>query len=611
MQCPTCGTEVQIQQGFCPRCATFIGMPGEVPPQGKKPRLWPLLFGMLLFVLLVTVIPAWLLWKYGLFRQRPQVLSGPVLLTRQRHVPAELSELHGEGEIYFVPLGKQVVAPESLIQHYKSKFNLTIHLLPPLPLATKAFDRERRQYIAEELVEQIKRAYPGIAKDPKAVMIGLTNEDIYVRNLTPREFNYTYRREEHFGIVSTHRMDNIFWGDPPQPGLTERRAQQMVTKDIAVLYYKLPLSVDPESVLFRTIDPDGRPDDIWESDVHPEDSDSGLNGFEFCVAFTYSYQTGNVTLYPDGRECNLPDERDTNLEVFRISPKYGDLSVYKTDFGIPGRPPITFQHVYLPRDKASWAFGTGGRHSYDRYLTTDNTAVMDEVDLVYPNSGRIHFTRTTPGRGSMPGMTFVGEDQGGDYHLARLRKESDHFSLKLLNGESYDYLPCDGKTGCINFESGYKDADGNELKYTRGAGQFLTAIASQDGSLSLSYDQKLRVREIQDQAGHHVSYEYNDAGHLSKVTANDAVVTSYEYGNNGRSLNVSVTGNGHPKTTIFSAEFDDASRILKAMLPKQGAYTWQYEFSGNEVKSVLMTSPEGKKLRIEYDGDSYVARSVR
>lgn len=585
-------------------------MPGQVPPQSKKSKPWPLIFILLLFLAALAAAPAWLVWKYNRGMQ-PQVLRGPVLLTRQTHVPAKPSELHGEGEVYFVPIGKQAVAPESLVQHYKSKFNLTIHLLPPLPLTAKAFDRERRQYIAEELVEQMKRAYPDIANDFKNVMIGLTHEDIYVRDLTPREFNYTYRRENHFGIVSTRRMDNAFWGDPPQPGLTESRARQMITKDIAVLYYKLPLSVDSQSVLFRTIDPDGRPDDIWESDIHPEDSDSGLNGFEFCVAFAYSYQTGKIAVFPDGRECEFPDEHDTDLEVFRVKPKYADLSIYKTDFSIPGRPAIVFQRVHRPLAKTSGAFGVGTSHSYDRFLSTDDVAVMNEADLIYPNGGNIHFTRTSPGRGSMLGMTFVGEDEGGDYHLARLRKESDHFSLKLLNGESYDYLPCDQKTNCHNYEMGHKDAEGNELRYTRDAGQFLTAIAGRDASLNLSYDPKSRVRQIQDQAGHYVSYEYDDTGHLRKVTNDDGTATTYEYSNNGHSLNVFVAGHGHPPTTIFSAEFDDASRILKAILPDQGAYTWQYEFSGKEVKSVLMTSPDGEKLDIEYDDDSYVAHSEK
>src|SRR5204862_3096670 len=98
----------------------------------------------------------------------------------------------------------------------------------------------------------------------------------------------------------------------------------------------------------------------------------------------------------------------------------------------------------------------------------------------------------------------------------------------------YSYLPCHGKTNCMNFESDYKDAEGNELKYTRGAGpfQFLTAIANHDSFLSLTYDPKLRISLIHDQREHRVLYEYDDTGYLSNVTYDDGTVTTYDHGDN-------------------------------------------------------------------------------
>jgi len=588
-------------------------MPGEVPPQGKKPRLWPLLFGLLLFVLLATVIPAWLLWKYGLFRQRPQVLSGPVGL-KQSHVPAELSELHGEGEIYFVPLGKQVVAPESLIQHYKSKFNLTIHLLAPLGLERRTFNPDRKQYDADEMVEQIKRAYPDLAKDPKAVIIGLTDQDIYISDFNWK-FTYSYRtfgplEEARFGLVSTRRMDDVFWGDPPHPERIELRDRQMITKYIAVLYFRLPLSSDPESLLYQPFTPDGRPDDLWESDVHPEDSVFGLHTTDFCLGFSYSPREGKMMDYGPEGECNLLTQARTDVEMLRIYPKNGDITFYKTDFEIPGQPPIIFQRISLQGYKVSGAFGLGGSHIYDRYLSTNNTAVMHDVELVYPDGDRRHFVRTSPGRGSMLGMTFRGED--GEYEDSKLTKESEEkLTIKLIDGRSYSYLACAGKSQCHNYESGYKDAEGNELKYTRGAGQFLTAIASKNGSLTLKYDPKLRITEIQDQNKHHVLYQYDDAGYLSKVTSDDGTVTTYEHGEGGHTLNISVASIHHSKTMIFTAEFDGEDRIVKATIPDEGIYTFQYETSGKQMISVLMTSPDRKKVRISYNEDSCVARSEK
>ena len=133
--------------------------------------------------------------------------------------------------------------------------------------------------------------------------------------------------------------------------------------------------------------------------MHPEDSIYGLTGDQFCVVLLYSYQTGKLTPYPDGRDCNFPDVSDTSVEVFRLTPKYADLSIQKTDFNIPGKPPITFQRVFFPRSTLKLAFGLAGSHSYDRYLYTADTAVMDKVELIYPDGSRWHFTRTSPGRG--------------------------------------------------------------------------------------------------------------------------------------------------------------------------------------------------------------------
>ncbi len=312
---------------------------------------------------------------------------------------------------------------------------------------------------------------------------------------------------------------------------------------------------------------------------------------------------------PEG-ECNLLTQVRTDVEMLRIYPKNGDISFYKTDFNIPGRPPILFQRISLQGYKVGGAFGLGGSHIYDRYLNTNDTAVMRDVELVQPDGARWHFVRTSPGRGSMLGMTFRGED--GEFEDAQLTKDSEEsLTLKLIDGQSYSYLACAGKSECHNYESGYKDAEGKELKYTRGAGQFLTAIASKNGSLTLKYDSKLRIAEIQNQNKHRVLYQYDDAGYLSKVTANDGTVTTYEHGDGGHSLNISVASKHHPPTMIFAAEFDGENRIVKATLSDEEIYTFQYETLGKQMISVLMILPDQKKVRISYHGDSCVAHSEK
>lgn len=606
MKCHSCGTEVQIQQGFCPSCGTFIGMPGEMLPSGRKSHFWILLSGLLLFVLLIAVVPAWLLWKYGLFRERPRVLNGPAIV-KQQHVPAKLSELHGEGEVYFVPLGKQAVAPESLVQHYKSKFNLTIHLLPALSLDAKTYDRERKQYIAEELVEQMKRAYPDLAKDPESFMIGLTDADIYMRT-NDWEFTHSYRKLRHFAVVSSRRMEDT---DSPSLEQTELRTRQMITKDIAVLYYQLPISADPESVLYQPFTPDGRPDDIWESDVHPEDSAYGLEGEQLCLIITYSYRTRTMRFDPGGLSCERQDDVvDRDLETFLIYPKTGYIALYKTDFDLPGKPPIVFQRINYLGDKVIRAFGIGVEHSYNSF-TSSGPATAQELKIFYAETQCYctpEFVRVAPDRQLSPDTVFEGEEQG-DYYNSRMTWDGHQCVLKLMSGETYTYLPSSGNVFC--YENGYTDAENHKLVFTRNPALSLISLASQNASLTLSYDARLRISDIQDQSGNKARYEYDDAGYLSKVTTSDGFVTNYKYSSDRRSFNVSTADQSHSETSVFGAEFDDAHRISKAIMPDGGVYRFQYGLAGNEVNSALVIFPDGKKLRIRFHGFSFVAHSEK
>jgi YD repeat-containing protein len=581
----------------------MIGLPGEMPPSRSGKGAWLLISAVVVVLLLAVAVPAVIFWKAGVFHPRS---SGYTLAQRpraprpslhQQHVPADLSQLQGEGAVYLVPIGPQAIRPESLLEHYQSKFHLKLQVLPPLPLEPRAFDAKRKQYILEEMIGQMKRAHPELVPDTRAVMIALTNEDIYARS-NGEEYVCTYRIESRYAVVSTRRMDDTFWGSPAKPDLTLRRLEHTLTKDIAVLHYNLSLSADPESVLDSETLPDPRPDDIWESDVHPEESAYGLTGEHYCLILLYSYRTGQTVLSPRGRDCTLPDWRDANLETFHIFPAGGRFSIYKTDFNLGGKPEIVFTRITHPSGKISHAFGKGGDHFYDTDLVAWNPARMDAMDLRFPSAGRWHFARTSPGHGFSPDMVFTSKDEG-DFYGARITWDGSNYVVKQASGESYLYLPCSGNTRCL--ENFYQDEDGNKLIYTRSPDQSLTELRSEQKSLTFRYDGNARISAAEDQSGHTVRYEYDDAGYLAKVTAASGAVTTYERSSDGRSLLISVTRKGRPKTTIFSAEFDGEGRIVKATVPRQGDYTFAYDLDGQHVTSVVITSPQGKKLSVDYD----------
>lgn len=149
--------------------------------------------------------------------------------------------------VHFAPIGDFPAADaDALVDHYRDRFGLEVHLLPTLPVPLDAIDPARGQVIAERLAATIQAQ--GFATDPNAVIIGLTSEDMYIASKT-WQYAYSLRVPDRFAIVSSARM-NALGADPAQQ---MSRLQKIVTKQIGILYYGLPQSSDPTSVLYDNI----------------------------------------------------------------------------------------------------------------------------------------------------------------------------------------------------------------------------------------------------------------------------------------------------------------------------------------------------------------------
>ncbi len=156
-------------------------------------------------------------------------------------------------KLYFVPLGDFSSPPlRELALNYKRKSGISIVSLPVLPTESATFDARRNQFIAEELVDLIKRRYPKLARDPNAIVIGLTEKDIYIREET-WQFAFSYRVDGRFAVVSSARMNPVNFGQPANAELLDSRVRKMILKNIGLLYFHMPLSNNPKSVLYSNI----------------------------------------------------------------------------------------------------------------------------------------------------------------------------------------------------------------------------------------------------------------------------------------------------------------------------------------------------------------------
>jgi predicted Zn-dependent protease len=145
-----------------------------------------------------------------------------------------------------------------LAAYYKNKYGLTIEMLPSLSIEPEAIDDERDQLIADELLNLMARRYPNLARDRQAILIGITTEDMYPKG-QDWQFVFSSRigfqgdDRPRFAVVSTARMDPEFLDEPANPQLLQRRLRKMITKNIGMMYYRLPQNGNPRSVLYDSI----------------------------------------------------------------------------------------------------------------------------------------------------------------------------------------------------------------------------------------------------------------------------------------------------------------------------------------------------------------------
>lgn len=172
---------------------------------------------------------------------------------KQDYVPVSKQSLKGSGRLYFVPLGDfPAGSVEDLVSYYRDKYGLTIETLPSVTLPPAATNPEREQLIAEVAVETMRQSNSKLSNDPQAILIGLTTQDMYISQYDWR-FSFSWREQQKFAVVSAARMNLPLRRRPVSEDEIQTRLRKMVTKNIGVLYYHLPQSDNPKSVLYRNV----------------------------------------------------------------------------------------------------------------------------------------------------------------------------------------------------------------------------------------------------------------------------------------------------------------------------------------------------------------------
>ena len=157
-------------------------------------------------------------------------------------------------DVYFLPMGRYPAALiDEVVKHCQQRLHLTVSVLPVRPLESKEIDNDRDQAIAEELIEAMKAKYQHLLIDSKAIIIGLTASDIYIREYD-WAYAFTLRKGGRCAVVSSARLDPVNFGQRANDDLLRSRLRKIVTKDIGLLHFGLALSEDPHSVLYGHVE---------------------------------------------------------------------------------------------------------------------------------------------------------------------------------------------------------------------------------------------------------------------------------------------------------------------------------------------------------------------
>ena len=520
-------------------------------------------------------------------------------------------DLHGHGKLYFVPVGRQAIFVRSLAEYYATKFGIQVYLLPEVKLAPSACLPERNQCIAEEVISAMASAYPDIARNPESAMIALTDEDIFPRELG---WNFTYSlHSNRMGVVSTRRMDPAFWGGRPNNAARLASTRQMLTKYIALVYFHLPESFDPTSVLFSPLTPNDGRDDLYESDLHSEASANGSRGSSFpCLFFTYSYNTHEINVdEPVVSNCDHENfVSATDAENFDTNLAWGQVKQRSMDLRLNSTPPIEFKRGYssIYNPPTSFALGWGTSHSYNSWLSSDGLSSISYIHITHEDGDTDYLKRLTPGRGFDPAAVY--ESRSYETYGAQLKWSGGHYKLEYRDGAWSTFLPCDNAVYC--YWTGYQDAQGNSLRFDRDSNRELHQVTASDNQgITFHLDEQHRTAKVEASDGSQVSYEYDAAGCLARVHRADGQETLYEYDPAHHMTSMSVISSpGASPETILKNEYDSRGRVTTQTLKGVGSFHMEYvsDTKGHSSR-VKVTLPSADVLDIRIGSNFYVARN--
>lgn len=501
-------------------------------------------------------------------------------------------------QVLLVPLGP--LSKEDLTwapEYYKAKFGVNAQVLSAIPLNVSVWNARRRQLVAENLVGLMRQKLPEWNGDQSTVLIGITASDMYIGSY---DWNYAinYREDGRYGVVSLARLRPLLLQQGNE-ALRVSRLQKMITKNVYLLCFDVPLSNDATSAVSGGVMSPDEVDYMSDQIIGRElrwDPQPGSVVPTISMIFTHQPL---ATWQMDWR---AKPPTDVSTEYFGANLWAGLLVQSKTDFYLDGDFPVQFVRTYASSDDESREFGVGTHDSLDISLSGQPGKSMQ---LTQENGVETHFDRDP--RGDRNGeQAYLGRpDYFGPFSQARLSMRGYDSELETTLGWHYffPYRPTAKSEGKYAVLTGYRDAQGHRYEMQRNADGDLLRVTTPDGKwLRFECDQRHRFRRIEDSEGRTVDYDYDAKGRLVEVSDSSGGKESYRYDDRNQMISVLDSG----QHTFLTVNYAPDSRIAEETLPDGRPFHYEYEKNAvGQLREIRFTDPRGYVTLFTYAGRRY------
>jgi predicted Zn-dependent protease len=201
---------------------------------------------------LAAIVAPLLVWPAIVLPMRLAVTDRAICFADDSMPPARPAHVAGtrpDRKLYFIALdGVRAEQLEAVAEQFRARHRIPVEVAP-VSAGGDAYDPRRRQVNAANVLDALARLYQG----DRTVVIAVTDRDMYIPGFTWR-YAFSYRRQNRLAVVSTARMERGCLGLFAASELRQAaRLRKMIGKNVGALYFGLPLSADPRSLMYAYI----------------------------------------------------------------------------------------------------------------------------------------------------------------------------------------------------------------------------------------------------------------------------------------------------------------------------------------------------------------------